>query len=252
MIIYKLELSFMEKVFFASREISNFFITEPVIGNYALAYAFGFVNAPYHVDSIKNETPNYLQDLRILNEKGLYITPATPLDEPVLELERFNALSDAYWYKMSNNVVAANLEYKITDKKPRPANFPQEGRFRLLSRGNRFLCFLVSNQEIEIPSYIRLGKFNSKTKVDIKATYTDTDLIATQKGEATVEIYLNPLDLPSEYSLKLYDLFNLPPVPLIHNALIEGNFYHLDGLLLPVGLKFGIPKIEERTLRRKK
>lgn len=250
MIIYKLELILMEKVFFASREISNFFITEPVIGNYALAYAFSFVNAPYHVDAIKNETPNYLQDLQTLNEKGLYITPATPADEPTLELERFNALSDAYWYKMSNNVVAADLEYKITNKKPRPANFPQEGRFRLLSRGNSFACFLVSNEEVNIPSYIRLGKFNSKAKVDVKATYTDP--IVTQKGEANVEIYLNPLDLPLEYSLKLYDLFNLPPVPLIHNALIECNFYHLDGFFLPAGLRFGIPKIQEKPSRRKK
>jgi len=250
MIIYRLELSLMEKVFFASREISNFFITEPVLGNYALVYAFGLVNAPYHVDAIKSETPNYLQDLETLNEKGLYITPATPLDEPQLELERFNALSDTYWYKMSNNVVAADLEYKITDKKPRPANFPQEGRFRLLSRGNRFICFLVSNREIDIPSYVRLGKLNSKVKVDVKATYADPR--ATQKGDATVEIYLNPLDLPSEYNLKLYDLFNLPPVPLIHNALIEGSFYHLDGEFLPSGLRFGIPKIEEKPSRRRK
>lgn len=250
MIIYKIELSLMEKVFFASREISNFFITEPVIGNYALAYAFGFVNAPYHVDSIRNEAPNYLQDLKALNEKSLYITPATPLDEPKLELDRFNALSDSYWYKMSNNIVAADLEYKVTDKKPRPANFPQEGRFRLLSRGNRFICFLVSDQGIDIPSYIRLGKFNSKAKVDVKATYTNP--VVTQKGEANIEIYLNPLDLPSEYNLKLYDLFNLPPVPLIRNALIEGNFYHLDNLFLPAELRFGIPKIEEKPSRRKK
>lgn len=250
MIIYKLELSLMEKVFFASKEISNFFITEPVIGNYALAYAFGFVNAPYHVDSIKSEVPNYLEDLGTLNEKGLYVTPATPLDEPALELERFNAMSDSYWYKMSNNVVAADLEYKITDKRTRAANFPQEGRFRLLSRGNRFVCFLVSNREMDIPSYIRLGKFNSKAKVDVKATYTDPRV--TQKGEATIEIYLNPLDLPSEYSLKLYDLFNLPPVPLIRNALIDGSFYHLDGLFLPAGLRFGIPKIERKSSRRKK
>jgi len=250
MIIHKLELNLMEKVFFASREISSFFITEPLIGNYALAYAFGLVNASYHVETIKSEVPNYLQDLQTLNEKGIYITPATPLGEPTLELERFNALSDTYWYKMSNNVVAAGLEYKITDKRPRAANFPQQGRFRLLSRGNRFTCFLLSHQEINVPPYIRLGKFNSKAKVDVMATYVEP--MTSQKVDAKVEVYLNPLDLPSECNLKVYDLFNLPPVPLIHNALIEGNFYHLDGVFLPAGLKFGIPKIEEKPSRRKK
>ncbi|QSR87923.1 type I-D CRISPR-associated protein Cas5/Csc1 [Methylacidiphilum caldifontis] len=249
MIIYKLELSLMEKVFFASREISNFFITEPVIGNYALVYAFGFMNAPYHIDSIKNETPNYLWDLRSINEMGIYITPATPIDGVELELERFNGLSDSYWYMMSNNIVAASLEYKLTKKTARPANFPQQGRLRLLLRGNKFTCFIISNQEIHIPSYIRLGKFNSKTKVDIKKVYTDP--IAIKKDEASVDIYLNPLDLPPESNLKLYDLFNIPPVPLISNALIEGNFYYLDGIFLPSGLRFGIPRVQEKTSRKK-
>ena len=41
MVIYRLELTLLEKVFFASREIDELFQTEPVLGNYALTYALG-------------------------------------------------------------------------------------------------------------------------------------------------------------------------------------------------------------------
>ena len=39
--IYRCKFELMENLFFASREVNNFFQTEPVIGNYALAYALG-------------------------------------------------------------------------------------------------------------------------------------------------------------------------------------------------------------------
>ena len=44
--IYRCELTLLESTFFSSREVSATYQTEPLIGNIALAYAFGFCQAP--------------------------------------------------------------------------------------------------------------------------------------------------------------------------------------------------------------
>ncbi len=237
--IYELELECHEKVFFASREIDKFFMTESVVGNYALAYAFNFAQSPYHVESVAKDKPRYREDLSVLNEQGIYLTPATPLHKPMLEVERFNALTDSYWYQMSNNIVVGDLTYKLDSSiKRRPANFPQEGRLRLLSRGNRFLTYLQTAEKIDIPSYIRLGKFNSKVKVLVREIWETPP--TSEQQEVLIDYYLNPLDIPASCHVTIFDLLSIPPVPLVKNAVMTGEFYHLGSdKLLPVGLKYG-------------
>ena len=46
--IYRCEFELMEHVFFASREVNDYFQTEAVVGNYALAYALGFCQSEYY------------------------------------------------------------------------------------------------------------------------------------------------------------------------------------------------------------
>ena len=92
MVIYRLELTLLEKVFFASREIDELFQTEPVLGNYALTYALGLAVSPYRL-SEREDRPYYREDLSALNAQGIYVTPATPLGNPSLEVERFRKRS---------------------------------------------------------------------------------------------------------------------------------------------------------------
>ena len=239
LLVYELEITLQERVFFASREIDKFFLTEPVIGNYALAYAFNLVASPYRVDDVKNEKPAYQADLTGLNRRGIYLTPATPRQKPVLVMERFNALTDSYWYQMSNNIVAGDLAYKLDkDRKRRPANFPQEGHLRLLARGNRLGMYLCCQEGITVPSYIRLGKFNSKARVRIMRQWENPARV--YREDAVVDFYLNPLDLPAGSRVKLFDLMSIPPVPLIKNVVLNGEFYQLDKeKYLPAGMAFG-------------
>ncbi|BCV20512.1 type I-D CRISPR-associated protein Cas5/Csc1 [Moorella sp. Hama-1] len=239
MLVYELEIILQERVFFASREIDKFFLTEPVIGNYALAYAFNLVTAPYRVEDVKNEKPAYPADLTSLNRRGIYLTPATPRQKPVLVVERFNALTDSYWYQMSNNVVVGDLAYKLDkERKRRPANFPQEGHLRLLARGTRLGLFLCCREEIIIPSYIRLGKFNSKARVKVVQHWEDPPRM--YREDASIDYYLNPLDLPAGSRVKLFDLMSVPPVPLIKNVILSGAFYQLaKEKYLPVDMAFG-------------
>jgi CRISPR-associated protein Csc1 len=155
--IYRLELTLMEKVFFASREIDELFQTEPVLSNYALSYALGLVASPYRLNE-REDRPYYREDLSTLNEQGIYVSPGTPLGTPALEVERFNGMVDSYWYKMANNAVVADLAVRF-GARARPTNFPQKGRLRMLSRGNRFFCFVCARSSYTPPQYIRLGKF---------------------------------------------------------------------------------------------
>ena len=76
--IYRCELTLLEATFFSSREVSAVYQTEPLLGNIALAYAFGFCQAPYFNDG----TIHYQAHLAALNEQGLYVTPGTILGQP--------------------------------------------------------------------------------------------------------------------------------------------------------------------------
>lgn len=246
--IYQCRLTLMEKTFFSSREISNCYYTEPLIGNYALAYAMGFCQSPYFNDG----TICYRQHLGRLNERGLYVTPATLHGQPQFHVEQFNAQPETYWSAMGAGVLVTRPDGARMErsgkvwyihppegkrKKVNAANRPQFGRIRYLAVGNEAVCYVLSQKAVQIPSYIRLGKFMSKARV-LSAK------LACQKVEAqdvTVPFLLNPADLGPETDLRLYDLVTTPPTPLVRNARLGGRFYRLeDGTHLPAGMRFGV------------
>jgi CRISPR-associated protein Csc1 len=240
MFIYRLELTLLEKVFFASREIDELFQTEPALGNYALSYALGLAASPYRL-SEREDRPYYREDLSVLNEQGIYVTPGTPLTVPLLEVERFNGMVDSYWYKMANNAVVADLAVRFGARAP-VTNFPQKGRLRILSRGNRFYCYICSRESYLPPQYIRLGKFMGKARVDVTGTWQDPAVQRAQQER--VLCFLNPLDFSPDVEIGYYDLFNLPPVPLIRNAQLTGQLYDLGPDRLPAGMRYGLPAPE--------
>ena len=240
MVIYRLELTLLEKVFFASREIDELFQTEPVLGNYALTYALGLAVSPYRL-SEREDRPYYREDLSALNTQGIYVTPATPLENPSLEVERFNAMVDSYWYKMANNAVAADLDVRFGARAP-VTNFPQKGRLRMLSRGNRFFCHVFSRDDFTPPRYIRLGKFMGKVRVEVMEVWTEP--VTRQLRDERIACFLNPMDLSSDTEIGRYDFFNLPPVPLIRNAQLSGWMYDLGAYRLPLGMTYGVPAVE--------
>ena len=233
--VYRCELELMEPTFFASREVSEFYQTEPVIGNYALAYALGFCYSEYHNDG----EIHYRRDLGELNQRGIYVTPATILGKPKFTFSQFNALSDSYWYEMAQNVVFTDRR-RVFDRSinPRATNFPQVGKLKMLAIGNRAVFFVISRREINIPRYIRLGKWMSKAKV--RSLLEKPKYIEGERR--VVKWTLNPNDLPEKVEMFTFDLINLRPTPLIRNAEIQGDLYLFeDESYLPAGMKFGLP-----------
>lgn len=252
--IYQCHLTLLEPTFFSSQEISNYYQTAPLIGNFALAYALGLCQAPYFNDG----RIRYRQDLEPLNERGIYVTPATLTDSPRFQLAQFNAQPDAYWYAMANNVIVTRPDSTWAEKRgskwyviEQPGergkaigleNRPQHGRIRFLAVGNGALFYIVSRDSYQPPSYIRLGKFMSKARVVATAvTYEEVEAQGI-----TIPFLLNPADLSAEMELVTFDLVNVPPVPLVRNGMMNGRFYRLDEqIYLPAGMRFGVEALKE-------
>lgn len=247
--IYRCALELMEPTFFSSREVSAVYQTEPLIGNYALAYAFGFCQAPYRTSG----APRYREDLGGLNQRGLYVTPATIESAPRFTVGEFNAQTDTYWYAMGNNLLVTRPDgtwaenrvgawYIIehpgeTGRKLAVENRPQHGRIRYLAIGNVARCYITSEQEITIPRYIRLGKFMSKARVTAEPVAFEP----VNAENVTINFLLNPADLPAELAMTLWDTINVPPTPLIKNLRCSGPCYRLDRVnYLPARMAFGI------------
>lgn len=234
MYIYRCKFELMENLFFASREVSNFFQTEPVIGNYALAYALGLCHSSYRNDG----EITYAADLEPLNEAGIYVTPGTLTEKARFTVVQFNAISDSYWFQMEQNAISVKRERIFNPRlKARAANFPQIGRLKLLSLGNRGVFYLISQGKFRIPRYIRLGKFMSKAKISAR----EQPYREIHRETAVHPNYLNPNDLPSEMRIGMFDLLNIRPTPLIRNAQLSGNFCQLGDesqTLLPAGMRF--------------
>lgn len=234
-----IELWCAEPVFFASRELSDTYYTEGAIGNYALAYAMGWVRSPYRLRGQASSKPTYKEDLGVLAGQG-YILPAWPVDGKVtFRFERFNALSDSYWYAMTNNRVATarqDVPLARTGKKPnsyRASNFPQTGRLRLIERGNVFQTLVLGN--LNIPEYIRLGKFMSKVRVEIMNTF---DLNTLPVGNYSTQAYLNVADLSRQMNFITFDLIAIPPASLLKNLHFYGEAWQMGDYIVPAHLQF--------------
>ena len=188
----------MEEVFFSSQEIDTLFSTKPFIGNYALAYALGWCKSKYNQNYI-----SYEEDFKLVNSNGLYITPAY-IKEPKYNIFTFNALSDQYYHKM---------ERALT-------NYPQVGKIKALSVGNKAEGLLFSEGEFKKISYIRLGKFLGKVKV----SYEECNFDIIRSDELCYGL-VNTVDLDEDFNVKGFELINMQPVSLFKNLRGKGEMY---------------------------
>ena len=234
--IYQLNITLHEATFFASHELGELYFTEPVIGNYALSYAMGWINSPYNRYHV-----GYAEDFPILNQKEVYITPAWPTNKPTYRIERFNCQSESFKSGMTNNaVVEASGRQHLVPKGSRYQNLntgktvitannrPQTGVIKMLRPENHFQCHVISYHDVGIPNYIRLGKFMSKARIE-----TDKIVVNDCKSMRASYPMINPLDLDKAGKIYFGDLVNIHPSPLIANADIECKWW-LDDTGTPV------------------
>jgi CRISPR-associated protein Csc1 len=229
--ILRCVLTLQEPLFFATREAGRLYETGRFLHNYALTYALGLATSPYFV---AEQVPRYTEELTEVRERGCYVTPAMPLEEV-----RFQLATIKYGEEPTHTeMVQGRL------------NTPSFGRVKELAPGSRFMCYVVGTELPVLPSWIRLGKWHSKTHVAVQPVE-----VREGSGEYLAACPLNPLDVPVETSLRVFDIVSMPPSSLLMNVRCSGAYYALgSGEGIPAGLGYTFPQSQSsrRTSGRAK
>jgi CRISPR-associated protein Csc1 len=229
-IIYRCQIELHDSVYYATREIGRLYETEPIIHNYALCYALGLVDSEKYSTTVIEEhsyryfcpeqVPKYEEHLIPLNQQGIYVTPASSISHTSI----LNT-----WKYANNNY---HVEMEKTQK-----NIPSFGRAKEIAPESQFEFFVISQREIKLPKWIRLGKWMSKAEVTLEKLpepKTKTDLF-------TCTHPLNPLDVMFSNQVISYDVVNMPPVSLIQNVQMRGQYYYFEkvkDVRLPVNISY--------------
>ncbi|MBW4651200.1 MAG: type I-D CRISPR-associated protein Cas5/Csc1 [Kastovskya adunca ATA6-11-RM4] len=226
-IIYRYQLELHDSLYFATREIGRLYETEPIIHNYALCYALGLVDSDAYSTTVAEEhsyryfcpeqVPKYEEHLTPLNLQGIYVTPARALK---------HTATLSTWKYANNNY---HVEMEKTQK-----NIPSFGRAKEIAPESKFEFFVISEKSLKLPKWIRLGKWMSKAEMKIE----EIPKFKRSEGEFTFPYPLNPLDVMFSHQVISYDVVNMPPVSLIQNIKMRGQFYEFEGLKIPACMQY--------------
>lgn len=231
-IIYRCTLELHDSMYFATREIGRLYETEPILHNYGLCYALGLVDSDRHSTTVSEEhsyryfcpeqVPKYEAHLMPLNQQGIYVTPARAVNHATV----LNT-----WKYANNNY---HVEMEKTQK-----NIPSFGRAKEIAPESQFECFIISEKPLVLPKWIRLGKWASKAEVFVEELEKSK---LHQEAEFTYPYPLNPLDVMFTNQVLSYDTVNMPPVSLIRNVRMQGEYYTFerskDNLKIPARMQY--------------
>lgn len=212
--IYRCEIELHDSLYYATREIGRLYETEAILHNYSLCYALGLINSDNYRYFCKEQIPQYEEHLIPLNEQKIYVTPARSV--------RHASILNTWKYANNNY----HVEMTKTQK-----NIPSFGRAKEIAPESIFEFFVISQNSLKFPKWIRLGKWMSKAEV--KAELTPAKI---KTGHFTCPYPLNPLDVMFTNQVISYDVINMPPVSLIRNVTLNGEYY--EGLNLPVSMAY--------------
>lgn len=248
MSLYHCTLTLHDNVFFATREMGILYETEKYLHNWALSFALfetQYIPKPYRLQGAIAQKPSYLdasqeQNLLHLNQAGIYVFPAQPLT----------------WSYQVNTFKAAQVNYYGVSKqfgdKGANRNYPiNYGRAKELAVGSKYRTFIIAPEAVKIPHWIRLGKWSAKIRVEAKLI--PESLIKPASGQYTCMHPLNPLDLPGSTRLLLYNRIVMPPVSLVSQAQLTGEYLEVskpqessdlpNKTYLPVGAFYGASSV---------
>lgn len=246
--LYYCTLTLHDNVFFATREMGILYETEKYLHNWALSFALfetEYIPKPYRLQGAIAQKPSYLdasqeQNLLHLNQAGIYVFPALPLK----------------WSYQVNTFKAAQVNYYGVSKqfgdKGANRNYPiNYGRAKELAVGSKYRIYIIAPEALKIPHWIRLGKWSSKIRVEAKPI--PESALVLKSGQYTCGHPLNPLDLPSSTRLLLYNRIVMPPVSLVSQAQLTGEYWELspsaefpdlpEKTCLPMGVSYGASHI---------
>lgn len=220
--IHRCTLTLQESVYYATREMGTLYETGNHLHNYALTYALfnnSDIRVPYFCSSYR---PTYADDLEKIVKRGVYVTPAQPLQIDFLL---------ATWK------IGQVDYYRKPERFGERGNYPDNyGRTKELAPESTFVCYVLSEQALTLPRWIRLGKWHSKVLVACEE-------VAWKLADGPYRAAgpLNPLDVPAGV-LRAFDIISMPPSSLVANAHCAGQYYQLGaGVGFPTGLAYRFP-----------
>jgi CRISPR-associated protein Csc1 len=193
MALYHCTLTLHDNVFFATREMGILYETEKYLHNWGLSFALFNVNyipQLYRLQGELAQKPTYLdasaeQNLLHLNQAGIYVFPAQPINWSY-QINTFKAAQVGYYGK------SKQFGDKGADK-----NYPiNYGKAKELAVGSQYRTYILAPETIKIPRWIRLGKWASKIRV--KAIKIPDNIMQNKSGDYTC---LHPLNLVSQAQL---------------------------------------------------
>src|SRR5439155_26395277 len=158
-------------LFYASRGMGRLYETEKYLHNYGLTYALGLVKTPY-ANTV--QVPRYHDDLRTLNEQGVYVTPAQPV-QCTFAFSTFK-MANVNYYNFTPQISTNQIVF---------------GRAKELAPESIFEFYVVSMAQMRLPRWVRLGKWMAKARVDVLAQ----EVGQVRRGTQRMSGVLNPLDL---------------------------------------------------------
>lgn len=222
MLLYPCHLEFHDNLFYETRTMGRLYETGRLLHNIALCYAIGLAETTFYhaVDA-----PRYADELRSLNEAGVYVTPARGDDIRYV----------IHTFKLGEEHSSVLMERSN-------ANIPSYGRAKEIDVGSRFSFAVLAEQALSFPKWVRMGLWLSKARLTVD------DPIRLDQVEGIREEILswyptNPADLPESAEVILFDLVSMRPTSLLENALIRTNSWWrgtlADGsrVWLPRGLR---------------
>lgn len=212
--IYRCEIELHDSLYYATREIGRLYETEAILHNYSLCYALGLIKSDTYRYFCKEQIPQYEEHLIPLNEQKIYVTPARSL--------RHASILNTWKYANNNY----HVEMTKTQK-----NIPSFGRAKEIAPESIFEFFVISQNALKLPKWIRLGKWMSKAEVKMEQTQ-----VKIKTGNFSCTYPLNPLDVMFTNQVISYDVINMPPVSLIRNVTLNGEYY--EELNLPVNMAY--------------
>lgn len=213
--VYSCRLTLHEPLFYATRELGRLYEAGRYVHNYALTYAFGLAVSPWFH---REQVPHYAEDLLPLRDR-IYVTPAAP-EQAGFQLATF---------KYGEEI----LHVEMTQAE---RNTPSFGRAKELAPESSFRCYVLSTAPLTLPRWVRLGKWHSKTLVEMAELE-----VAERNGDYSAACPLNPLDVPPGV-MRAFDIISMPPASLVANARCGGPHYALPGGQgLPIGMAYTFP-----------
>lgn len=202
--LYRCDITLHDYLFFATTERGKVAETGAFIHNYALTYALGWANSPWHNEEQK---PHYREELANVDRR--YVTPAKLIRGSYI-VNQYNTMSESYSLGKAQSI-----------------GYPDWGFIKCFRPGTSFRFYVVSAERVEFPHYIRLGKFMAKTVLRIApAQQLKQRAEGPKEPEATRAPIIRPLlnwnDLTTLARPVVYDIIaNALPSRLIDNPIFD-------------------------------